>query len=230
MIKKLFVLALLFLTGLISLYLKDDKIYYVSLGDGLSLGINENNYIDNGYSDYVKDYLKSKNKLKYYTKSFSKQDIRITDLINMINNNIEVNNINIQNALNKADLITLSIGMNEIMYKYSNNTNKSYLYDYIDSYIIDMENLIKLIKKYNNKKIYVLGLYNPINHTELDKYIIYSNNKLINLCNKENINYVDLYNIFKNNSHLIYNLNNYYPNKDGNKIIANEIIKKLKIM
>ena len=101
------------------------------------------------------------------------------------------------------------------------------MYDYIDSYIKDMNELLKLIKKYNSKTIFILGYYNPINHQELDKYIIYANDKLINLCNKNKTNYVDLYNIFKNNNNLIYNINNSYPNSDGYKLISKEILKKL---
>ncbi len=223
--KKIIVLIIILLTLFISINARDNKIDYVSLGDGISLGINENNYISIGYSDYIKEYLESINKLKTYIKDFSDKDARITDIINKINNNEEKNNITIQNVISKADLITISIGLNEILYKYENNT---YLYDYIDSYINDMEKLINLIKRYNNKTIFILGYYNPTNYIDLDKYIIYSNNKLISLCSKEKVNYVNLYDIFNNNKKLIYNINNYYPNQEGYKLIANEIIKKLK--
>ena len=223
--KKIIVFIIILLTLFIGINTRDNKIDYVSLGDGISLGINENNYISIGYSDYIKEYLESINKLKTYIKDFSDKDARITDIINKINNNEEKNNITIQNVISKADLITISIGLNEILYKYKNN---AYLYDYIDSYINDMEKLINLIKRYNNKTIFILGYYNPTNYIDLDKYIIYSNNKLISLCSKEKVNYVNLYDIFNNNKKLIYNINNYYPNQEGYKLIANEIIKKLK--
>ena len=223
--KKIIVFIIILLTLFISINARDNKIDYVSLGDGISLGINENNYISIGYSDYIKEYLESNNKLKSYIKDFSDKDARITDIINKINNNEEKNNVTIQNVISKADLITISIGLNEILYKYNNN---AYLYDYIDSYINDMEKLINLIKKYNNKTIFVLGYYNPTNYIDLDKYVIYSNNKLASLCSKEKVNYVNLYDIFNNNKKLIYNINNYYPNQEGYKLIANEIIKKLK--
>ena len=225
--KKVIILIVIILTIFIGLNSRDNRIDYVSLGDGLSLGINENNYVSIGYSDYVKEYLESNNKLKTYTKEFSDKDARITDIINKINNNEQEDNVSIQNVISNADLLTISVGLNEILYKY-NNTNKAYLYDYIDSYINDMKKLIKLIKKYNNKTIFVIGYYNPTNYKDLDKYIIYSNDKLISICSEENVNYVNIYNIFKNNNKLIYNINNYYPNKEGYKLISNEIIKKLK--
>ena len=231
LLKRIIFLLTIIIILLINVYTKDNKIYYISLGDGLSLGVNSNNYISNGYSDYIKEYLENNKRLKFYTKEFSKEDARITDIINDIKNNREITidnkKITLQYALSKSNIITISLGLNEILYKYSNNTNMSYMYDYIDSYIKDMNKLLELIGKYNNRTIFILGYYNPINHQELDKYIIYANDKLINLCNKNKINYVDLYNIFKNNNNLIYNINNSYPNSDGYKLIANEILKKL---
>ena len=231
LLKRIIFLLTIIIILLINVYTKDNKIYYISLGDGLSLGVNSNNYISNGYSDYIKEYLENNKKLKFYTKEFSKEDARITDIINDIKNNREITidnkKITLQYALSKSNIITISFGLNEILYKYSNNTNMSYMYDYIDNYIEDMDKLLELIRKYNSKAIFILGYYNPINHQELDKYIIYANDKLINLCNKNKTNYVDLYNIFKNNNNLIYNINNSYPNSDGYKLIANEILKKL---
>ena len=69
---------------------KDTKVYYVSLGDGISRGINENDIEGYGYSDYVKDYLNKINKLEFYTKKFSGIDYRTTDIINNIEDNIEI--------------------------------------------------------------------------------------------------------------------------------------------
>jgi len=117
--------------------------------------------------------------------------------------------------------------MNEILYKYNNKINDSYMYSYIEECMNDMEELIDLIKKYNNKNIFLLGYYNPNDDTNLDKFIIDTNDILKKISNEKNINFINLYNIFNNNKHLIYNGNNYYPNQDGYKLIANEIIKML---
>lgn len=228
--KKIISLIAILLIMIIGIHAKDNKISYVSLGDGLSLGINENNYVSKGYSDYIKEYLELNKKLKFYTKEFSKQDARIIDIINDINDNVtkNINNkeITIQNVLKKANIITISLGFNELLYKYSND-NMSYTYNYIDSYINDMEKLINLIKEYNNKTIFILGYYNPTDNKELDKYVIYANDKLINLCDKEKVNYMDLYSIFDNNKKMINYVNNLYPNSEGYKLISNKIIKKI---
>lgn len=229
-LKKILLIIILSFIFLISIN-KDDKISYVSIGDGLSKGINYNNYEGIGFSDYISNHIRKSGKLKMYSNNFSNTDERITDLIDDINENISTivdnNKITIQNAIKNADVLTISIGMNEILYKYSSNVNDGYMYSYIDECMNDMVELIELITKLNNKNIYLLGFYNPINDVRLDKFIKYSNDKLIEICNNNNITYVNLYDIFKSNKHMIYNLNNYYPNQDGYKLIANEIIKML---
>lgn len=109
-------LALLFIFGLmiyIYIYIsnKDNKIYYLSLGDSLAEGFNSNGKIGYGYGDYVRDYINSKEKLEFYTKKFAKSGYRTIDLINDIQSNksIEFDNkkIYIKNAISKSDIITL---------------------------------------------------------------------------------------------------------------------------
>lgn len=228
LIKKLLLPIILFILFFVTIK-KDNKISYLSLGDALSKGINYEGNLSTGYSDYVRDFIQKKGILKRYTKDFSDEDIRITDLINIINDNISIkqNNekITIQNAIKNADLITLSIGMNEIVNKYQSNLSESKMYKYIDECMNDMNILIKKIAKLENKNIYILGFYNPYVDKSFDKYIKYANNKIIDISSKNKLNYVNLYKIFDNNKHLIYNINNYYPNEDGYKLIANEIIK-----
>ena len=233
MLKKILFCIILLLIFLIGIIVKDNKISYISIGDGLSKGMNYNNFKSVGYSDYLYNYLKKYNKIELYTKDFSNENNRITDLIDDINNNISTiidnKKIYIQNAIKNADILTISIGMNEILYKYSNHVNNGYMYSYIDECISDMDKLLKIITKLNNNDIFLLGYYNPTNDLELDNFIKYTNNKISILCNNYKINYIDTYNIFNNNKHMIYSKNNYYPNQDGYKLIANAVKNKLKL-
>ena len=136
-IKRVLVLLIMILVVVIYLTNKDTKIYYVSLGDGLGRGINANDKIGYGYSDYIKEYLEDIDKLEFYTKQFSDKDKRTTDIINNINDNIEIiedsKPLTIKKALMHADIITLSTGLNELLYKLQNENLDSYqMYKYID--------------------------------------------------------------------------------------------------
>lgn len=234
-IKKIALILIVVLMIVIYITNRDTKIYYVSLGDGLSKGIDTNNNIGYGYSDYTKDYLKEIDKLEFYTKGFSNIDNRTTDIINNIKNNVEIiendKTITIKQALMKADLITLSTGLNEILYKLTNENISDYeMYKYIDELLIDIDNLIDLVKRYCKEDIIILGFYNPFvnrnykQNENINNVIMYANNKLKKEAEEEKIIYVDLYNLFKNNSKVFTSINSYYPNTDGYKLINSKII------
>ena len=128
-----------------------------------------------------------------------------------------------------ADIITISIGLNEVLYKLQNEKLNSYeMYSYIDTIINDIDELIDIIKRYCKEDIFILGYYNPFDSIEIDNYIKYANNKLIDISKQEDIIFVDLYNIFKNKKNIFTNPQNYYPNIDGYKLISQEIINQIK--
>ncbi len=187
-----------------------EKTYYLSLGDYLSYGINNFENVDNSYSNNIKEYYKKK--LDNYVNYSTLDDYRVMDLMNDINYNKEITFNNkqykLQNLLIKANLITISIGMNDLIYK------KNIDYNYIDNLLNDIDNLLILIRKYNKDKIYFLSFYNIINDKDM---IQYANKKIQNICDKNNINFVD-----------ISLLNNYimssYPTNDGYSYITDKIL------
>ena len=234
-IKRLVVILVIVLVIVIYITNKDNKIYYVSLGDALSRGVNETNKIGYGYSDYINDYLEKNNKLEFYTKKFSDKDLRTTDIINNIKDNIEIiengKSVTIKKALVHSDILTLSTGLNEILYKLESENIEDYeMYKYIDELTSDIKDLVKLIKKYTKEDIILIGYYNPFvnknrnDKTRINNVIIYANNKLIDICKEEDLYYIDTYNLFKSNDNVFTNINSYYPNIDGHKLISNKII------
>ena len=151
---------------LIYLGFKDKKIYYLSLGDSLSLGKNPYNVLDYGYSDYIKDYLEDKELLETYADGLNREDKRIIDIINDIKNNEKVLVDNkektLQHVLIKADLITLSIGINDLLsnVKINQDFNINDLYNKFDQLLNDYDELFKLLKEYCKEDIVLIGLYN----------------------------------------------------------------------
>lgn len=211
---------------LIYLGFRDEDTYYLSMGDYLANGVNPYGIKDYGYSDYVKDYLDEKDKLEVFV-NYSGNNKRIIDYINDIERNIKIDvngtNKTIQNALIKADLVTVSIGMNDLFnnVEFSSDFGFNDLYNKFDELIYDYEDLFKLLREYCKEKIILIGLYNTTDN-ELDEFFEYANNRIVNLTQKYNIDYVDIYDDFKNDKYFVNN--KIYPNKIGHEVIFEKIV------
>ena len=227
----------IFILVIISIYFiyklnNNNNLTYLALGDGYASGQNSYGIIDYGYSDYLKDYLKKNNNLNFYTKQFSNNDVMITNLYEniIINKKVEHKDktINIKQSLRESSIVTLSIGINDLIYKLSlqeNYVTTSKLNKIVNDTYKDFEILINEIKKYYIGKIYVIG-YPRVNIK--DNNLNEALRKLNDLYrNNEDIIYIDTYDIFKNNNNYLSNPNSIYPNIKGYKAISDEIIRNL---
>lgn len=228
----------IFITGIVILlifviYLTtiDNKVYYLTLGDELSVSTDE----VVSFSDKVVRYLNDKEKLEIFVNDFSKDNYYINDVINDIKENKKVNhenkNISIKNALIKADLLTLSIGMNDITSKINIKSvnlsnNYSFLYNDIDKIIVNLDEMLKLVRQYCKEDIILLGLYYPFNiqNQELVNIFLYGNNKFKEVATKYNVNYIDIYNIFLEDDKYLSKNNTLYPSQAGYNTIAEQIV------
>ena len=232
--RKLKLLSLLLLcTSVFFIYEKTNynNITYTALGDGFAQGIDCYGQKDYGYSDYVKDYLKEQNKLKNYSKSYTSKDMTIERLHNTLLTNKKMGkkdtNDNIKTILRETDYLTISIGLNDLLYKLSlsNKLTNETLNKVINEIEKNFNELIKEIKKVYSKDIYVIGYY------EVNKENYYLN-KAINKLNKiyqenENVTYISTMIISKNKHIFLSNPNSYYPNYKGYQAISTKIIDKI---
>lgn len=205
LLKRIFVILIILITILIYYKFENKKINYVAI----NITEKEN------YSDYFVKNIKNLGKFNKIleTKMLSEE------ILEDIDNNIEIDeNITIQNIINSASIITIMLNPNEI---YNVKT-----YNELEIIINNVNQILSKIRKISNAKIYFLGFYNIYDNKEIDNKIIYTNSKIENLCKKYKIDYIDLYNIFKNKKKLFYINDNNLPNKDANIMISNEIIKK----
>lgn len=206
----------------------DNELFYLSIGDGMAKGITDDgNVSEYNYTDSIKNYLTSKNKLKGFNNSFVDKDYRITDLLRIIKykEEIVVNNdhISINELLKKADIVTISLGMNELYYKILVDYNN--IYSYIDGMLSDMELLLKEVDRYNHKKVIVLGYYNTKdNNKDIFNYVNY---KLKNIVNKRGFEFVDVDKIINNNTNYFTNNTNFYLNNEGHQKISQIIVEKI---
>lgn len=202
---------------------------YTSLGDGYALGINSYSEIDYGYSDYIKDELLTDKRLKLYTKDFSKKDQSIEHLYESITTNekitIDSMEINLKQTLRESNLITMTIGLNDLIYHVAITPEMSeyQLNKIIEEIDNNLNKLIKEIKKYYPKTIYIIGYPNiPIENIYIKEGI----DKLNELYqNTKGITYIATTDVIYNSDFL--NPNNIYPSKEGYKKIADKVLQKL---
>lgn len=176
----LFLIIVSLLIFLIYLTNKDQEIYYVNI-DATN---------GNKYNEIIKKHYLEKKKLEQYVNEFSKKDYRTTDLIRDIKDNKKINEKTIQNVLIKSDILVLNIGINDINYKIG-NTNKEELYNYTDQVLLDIEELLKLVRTYSKEKIYFIGFKNN-KGLSYNEYFSYTNKRLKSICAEYNIYFIDI--------------------------------------
>ena len=233
MIKKHYklIICILVILVIFLIYRENHNHYfsYTSLGDGYALGMNSYGEIDYGYSDFVKDKIKKEKKLKLYNKSFSSKDQSIEHLYESIvtNEKITINNkeINMKQTLRESNLITMTIGLNDLIYHLAitNDINEYKLNKIIEKIEENLNKLINEIQKYYPKKIYIIGYPNlPVENIYIKEGINQLNKVLKNIDNTE---YISTTKIIKKEDFL--NPNSIYPSKIAYQKISKEIIKKL---
>lgn len=240
-LKKVLILLLIF-AMVFTIYILNvnKKIDYIALGDSLAAGQNPYNQIGYGYPDYVANYLKENKLLKNYTKDYAQSGYRITDILKDIETNEKVT-INdetkgIKEILREAELVTLSIGANDILSKLNTTSLEidleqiQLLNNYINETTNNLEELIKTVQKYFKNNLILVGYYNPLSaHSSehcrvLEPLFTKMNNKMKTLAKKYDFYYVEIYEIFKENPEYLPNPKDIHPSNKGYQVIASSVI------
>ena len=226
---KKILISIIILLSVFLIYLgfKDEEIYYLSLGDYLSNGINPYGVKDYGYSDYIKDYIDENDKLEVYV-NYSDKNTRTIDLIKDIEDNVKIDVMGksktVQNALIKADLLTISIGMNDLLdnVKFNNDFSINDLYNKLEEVIVDYERLFEILRIYCKEEIILVGLYNSLDNENLNDFFDYANKKLSSLATTYDINYINIYDDFNKSEY--FENSKLFPNKLGYEVIFNKMV------
>lgn len=202
------------------------KIFYhedmniVTLGDGISTGQTAYNVKGYSYNDYLKDYYENTRILKEYITEFSNVEETTETLILKLQNNytLESTGLSITQAISKAKILTISIGMNELSHKIEIETAE------IEEYVKNIEKILKLLRIYNKNKIFLTSLYQTafLSNTKVTEI----NNKLKQLCDIYKIHYIDITEILKKKEYL-FNNTSFYFNYRGHRYISEQILKHL---
>lgn len=235
LIKKHLKLIVLILTCILVYFIYQNNnhhnITYISLGDGIAMGINSDGVKGYGYSDYLKDYLKNNHKLHKYYSNFSYQDIRINDLYkDILINEKDSEEENLKQALRESNLLTLSIGFNDLIYQSSLKeiTTKKDSEIVISKIEQDLKKLLTEIKKYYKYDIYLIGYNNFYPQNSVDKKLLDELNlKYKELSTEFQINYIEVDDHINKNSGYFEARDSFYPTEEEYKEIYNKILREI---
>lgn len=209
----------------------DYKVIYTSLGDGFAYGLNSYNDRNYGYSNYISDNLKKEGMLNTSYLNFSSKDMTVNDLKNaVLLNDHDDNQNNIRHVLRETDILTISVGINDLIYKVNvENINTNYQKEKVLTEIVDnLDSAVQEIKKYYQKSIYLVGYYNFYPQNSVEKNLLDRLNfKYEEYCSKNNMVFVDNGNMNESLSSYLDNPNSIYPNIDGYKQISNNIWREI---
>ena len=196
---------------------KKTNIQILSLGDGLSKGINSYTIVDYSHLNYYEDYLKSKNINVKTISNYSKDDLTIHELLELVKNNNYL-----KRDLMESHLLFITIGYNDLLYKLSLEEDISIpkLNNIIDEINIEYKELLTEIKKYYKNKIIIVGY--PKSNKD-DYYLNLGIRKLNRIINTNT--FIDTYNLLSDRNKYFSNPNSYYPNRLGYLVIYKEIQK-----
>lgn len=229
----------IFFLALIPIYIiynltYEESFTYLSIGDDLAKGHTPFETYGESYTDYVYTYLKNKHEKAILNTDFIEEDLRISDLLSKIKNADKQNEKTLPQLIKEADIITLSIGSEELFSKIRSNyelyiKDNTKIFKYIDDMFINFEELIKEMKKITSADIYIVGYYNPVqdSNASLDSIFNYLDIKFKTLEKKHKITYVRIYEGFNTKPYYLPNPNHAFPSLEGYNYIATKIIEKI---
>lgn len=202
---------------------KEKGIYYLALGE---LPKDQYRY---EYQDYVIDYFKENKMLKKYNKNFLRENYNTETFLDLINNSEtsinEGEKETITKAIDRSNLITISLGNNELE-EIINKNKRMINYKEIDNIFINYDKILSKIRLLTKTPIIIIGYFNTYDKEDsnIDKTYIYAESKLNDFLEYENTYIIKLYNEFKNS---IYTekLDKISPSIEGYKYISNKIIE-----
>ena len=220
--KKIITIALLgaILSVIIYFFTQNNEITIVSIGDGISSGMTSYGIEGYSFNDYLKEDYRTKHELKEYIK-YAIPNKTVKELIYEIKENKSIvkkeEQIEIKQAINKADILTIAIGMDELAnIKITNQIKNEYLHD--------LEELLSMIKMLNGKKVIILSLYSWGKNDLLTIEKLNAGIRDIALSN--GFLFVDINKILMNKDYYL-STDSYYINYLGHKSIYEELKKVL---
>lgn len=212
--------------------IKSKDIQYVALGDSLTQGVGDEQG-KQGYVGRLEKDMESWQGVKAVTvTNTAKRGRRSEQLIDQIQSG------KIDDALEKADFITLTIGGNDLMKIVRSNItelNKQAFDKKRPEFQQRYETILSLIRERNaNAPILLIGVYNPLSiftkeESDMNTIITEWNSDIRSFANNDaHAAFVNIEDLFDSNNNLVYHTDFFHPNAKGYDLMTARIIQTLR--
>jgi lysophospholipase L1-like esterase len=190
-------------------------LHYVALGDSITVGVGA--FLNQGYAVLYRRILQNDLKQKVRLQNLGKNGWTSQDLLNdLLTNQTHID------AIKKAQIITLSIGGNDLLQGAKNNVPLEQVYDRFVRNFRKIDKIIKRLKK-NAKEPYIiryLEIYNPKPQDPLAQKWIPRFNQVIHRARDNNTLIAPTYRVFAQKGKKLLFIDGEHPNFLGHKAIA----------
>lgn len=210
-------------------YFTDHKAHMVAVGDSLTQGVGDTND-EGGYVGILDNTINQKDHLVDID-NYGKRGNRSNQLLKQLKTQ------EISDAIKDADIVTITIGANDIMQVLKENiTNLSYddFQKEQTNYEQRLQQIFDQITDLNpDADIYLIGLYNPYEKyfpdiQELEAIVEDWNTTGEKVTNEyENTTFIPIIDLFKQADEAILADDKFHPNTRGYKRIAKRVLKNL---
>lgn len=205
---------------------QNEPIHIVGLGDSLTAGIGDEKK-DGGYIGSLERIFTNKD-CPTFVNNLSLKGLKSKELLNILDD------ANVKATLEKADIITFTIGANDLLSAIKNSkmlTDSAMLNKTERNYAQNIEKILAKIRSLNGEAhIYFIGLYNPLAQIfpdvdHLDLLVTKWNNISENNTKKmSKTHFVPIDKEFAEQLHLYLAEDNFHPNHLGYEVIAKRLL------
>jgi lysophospholipase L1-like esterase len=205
--------------------LLDENFTILGLGDSLTIGTGDQS--SHGYIRHVFEALKENNDEHAKLINFAANGYRTTQLLEDIKQRPGV-----IAAIKQADMITLTIGGNDI-FSVGEEVNVAAARERMPDSINTIDQILSNLAELNpNAFIYYIGLYNPFIELEQSEdtslFVQDWNHEVFKIVNRyPNLTLVPTFDLFEKNVMSYLSSDHYHPNQEGYKLIADRIIQTI---
>lgn len=225
---------------------KGKTVHYLALGDSLAAGMIETGGMGKGYPDFLAQYLKEADLLASYNKGFAVSGYTTTDVLTELKSDVKkfstetAKEVSLLDEVKKADIITISVGANDVLKFVKPNKEGSMQFDVqqiiqaFGQIATNYDKILKRIAQLNpTADVFIMGYYNPFAYVkeytgQINLLVSMMDRTMMQVAEKNDAYFVEIADVIASNIELyLPNPQNIHLSEAGYEVVAQTFAAKV---